>query len=51
VQWVLDGSVLGLQPKVYFKDGLLAQAGIARENLAANCVRHDYNLFNTESHD
>jgi DNA repair photolyase len=45
VQWVLDGSVLGLQPKVYFKDGLLAQAGIARESLPANCVGRDYSLF------
>ena len=32
--------------KVYFKDNLLAQAGISREKLPANCVSRDYNMFN-----
>lgn len=31
--------------KVYFKDGLLEQAGIKRENLPSVCVTRDYNIF------
>jgi len=31
--------------KIYFKDSLLKQAGIKREDLPANCVDRDYNLF------
>jgi DNA repair photolyase len=31
--------------KIYFKDSLLAAAGIRRENLPANCVTSDYNIF------
>ena len=33
-------------PKIYFKDSLLQQAGIKREDLPANCVKRDYSLFN-----
>jgi len=32
--------------KIYFKDSLLAQAGINRADLPANCVDRDYNMFN-----
>jgi len=32
--------------KIYFKDSLLAQAGINRSDLPANCVGADYNMFN-----
>jgi DNA repair photolyase len=32
--------------KFYFKDNLLKQAGINREDLPANCVGRDYNMFN-----
>jgi hypothetical protein len=32
--------------KFYFKDSLLAAAGIRRENLPANCVTRDYDIFN-----
>ena len=32
--------------KFYFKDSLLKQAGINREDLPANCVGRDYNMFN-----
>jgi DNA repair photolyase len=32
--------------KIYFKDGILKQAGINREDLPENCVNRDYNLFN-----
>jgi len=32
--------------KIYFKDGLLQQAGISREELPSNCVTRDYNMFN-----
>jgi DNA repair photolyase len=31
--------------KLYFKDGLLKQAGMSRSALPANCVTRDYNLF------
>lgn len=34
--------------KVYFKDSLLKAAGINREDLPANCVTRDFNLFKTE---
>lgn len=33
-------------PKFYFNDSLLKQAGISRENLPANCVGRDYDMFN-----
>ena len=36
-----------LETKVYFKDSLLQQAGIKREELPNNCVGRDYNMFNT----
>ncbi|GHV60893.1 hypothetical protein FACS1894195_0490 [Bacteroidia bacterium] len=32
--------------KIYFKDSLLKQAGINREDLPVNCVSRDYNMFN-----
>ena len=32
--------------KIYFKDIILAQAGISRDRLPANCVDRDYNMFN-----
>jgi len=32
--------------KFYFKDSFLAQAGIDRADLPANCVGRDYNIFN-----
>ena len=32
--------------KIYFKDSLLKQAGINREDLPNNCVNRDYNIFN-----
>jgi DNA repair photolyase len=35
-----------VKPKIYFKDSLLKQAGIKREDLPANCVKRDYNMFN-----
>lgn len=35
----------GIFLKIYFKDGLLSQAGIVRENLPENCVSRDYNIF------
>lgn len=31
--------------KIYFKDGLLTQAGINREDLPGYCVTRDYNMF------
>ena len=31
--------------KFYFKDSLLQQAGINREELPSNCVTRDYNMF------
>ena len=33
--------------KIYFKDSLLAQAGISRSELPANCVDVDYSMFNS----
>lgn len=35
----------GIHLKIYFKDGLLKQAGIFRENLPVNCVKRNYNIF------
>jgi DNA repair photolyase len=34
--------------KLYFKDFLLKQAGIRREDLPGNCVNRDYNIFNNK---
>jgi DNA repair photolyase len=34
-------------PKLYFKDSLLKQAGINREDLPNNCAGRDYNMFNS----
>ena len=33
-------------PKIYFKDGLLAAAGINRADLPENCVDRDFNIWN-----
>lgn len=35
----------GDEIKIYFKDSLLKQAGIKREDLPDNCVVRDYNMF------
>jgi DNA repair photolyase len=35
-----------MKSKIYFKDSLLKAAGIRREDLPANCVTRDYNIFN-----
>lgn len=35
----------GDEIKIYFKDSLLKQAGIRREDLPENCVNRDYNMF------
>ncbi|GHT33156.1 hypothetical protein FACS189434_06620 [Bacteroidia bacterium] len=35
----------GTEFKIYFKDSLLKVAGINREDLPANCVGRDYNIF------
>ena len=45
VELTLKISAIGTQPKIYFKDSLLKQAGIERESLPENCVGRDYNLF------
>ena len=39
----------GIHLKVYFKDGLLKQAGVSRENFPVNCVGRDYNIFQREN--
>ncbi len=36
-----------LDSKFYFKDTFIKQAGLNRENLPANCVGRDYNIFET----
>ena len=38
-------NFLGEKHKIYFKDSLLKQAGIKREDLPENCVGRDYNMF------
>jgi hypothetical protein len=38
----------GSNKPFYFKDSLLQQAGISREDLPANCVDKDYNIFNNK---
>ena len=35
----------GDEIKIYFKDSLLRAAGLRREDLPANCVDRDYNIF------
>ena len=44
VNAVID-STESMGCKVYFKDGLLEQAGIKRESLPSVCVTRDYNIF------
>ena len=34
--------------KFYFKDSLLKQAGISREDLPSNCMSRDYNMFTNQ---
>ena len=38
-------EAVGDSAKIYFKDSLLEQAGVNREDLPKNCVGRDYNLF------
>jgi DNA repair photolyase len=45
INFVCSGKSLPTQYKIYFKDGLLKQAGISRSELPDNCVDKDYNLF------
>ena len=45
VEWVISYNRKKCA-KFYFKDNLLAQAGITRDQLPANCVDRDYNMFN-----
>jgi DNA repair photolyase len=45
--WI-EGQPVAVYPrkkKLYFKDSLLKQAGINREDLPPNCVTRDYNIF------
>jgi hypothetical protein len=44
---VFDNTA-GINAKIYFKDSLLAAAGIRRENLPANCITRDYDIFNNK---
>ena len=50
IKWVI-GEFIGSDPatpyllRIYFKDSLLRQAGIQREDLPANCVTRDYDIF------
>jgi DNA repair photolyase len=48
IDWCLKASAYPTQPKFYFKEGLLKAAGIRREDLPANCVTRDYNIFNNK---
>jgi DNA repair photolyase len=41
----MDACINTGNPKIYFKDSLLQQAGIKREDLPNNCVNRDYNMF------
>ena len=42
----MDACIHTGNPTIYFKDSLLMQAGICREDLPANCVDRDYDMFN-----
>ena len=47
--WFMDWAVSFINKnnsKIYFKNSLLQQAGISREELPSNCVTRDYNMFN-----
>jgi len=47
LQWFIHQVIMELKDsKIYFKDSLLAQAGINREDLPSNCVNRDYSMFN-----
>jgi DNA repair photolyase len=46
IHTILDLDLCG--NKFYFKDSLLKAAGIRREDLPANCVTRDYNIFNNK---
>jgi len=43
---IYEINYYGNNAKIYFKDSLLSQAGINREDLPVNCVTRDYNMFN-----
>jgi DNA repair photolyase len=43
---VISSSVVGTQPKYYWKNSILNKMGYLRERLPANCVGSDYNIFN-----
>jgi len=45
--WVKEMYRRITSSKIYFKDSLLAQAGISRSELPDNCVSRDYDLFNS----
>jgi len=42
----MDKCYYCIKKPIYFKDSLLQQAGINREDLSDNCVTRDYNMFN-----
>jgi len=46
-QWV-DFHTCAIDTKIYWKDSLLKSAGINREDLPANCVGRDYNIFDQQ---
>jgi hypothetical protein len=47
IDWTVNvSSASRLDGKFYFKDSLLKAAGIRREDLPANCVTRDYDIFN-----
>jgi DNA repair photolyase len=45
IEMTIEASRFNLY-NIYFKDSLLKQAGINREDLPSNCVGRDYNMFN-----
>jgi len=51
IQYVTDLLHYNSFAKIYFKDSLLQQAGIKREDLPSNCVSRDYNLFNDKNNE
>ena len=44
----MDACVCTGNIKIYFKDSLLKAAGVRREELPANCVARDYDIFNNK---
>lgn len=47
IEYYDSASILvdGVDTKIYFKDSLLKQAGINREDLSTCCVTRDFNMF------